>query len=236
MNERHRFSTVGKVVRVSALHAHAGIFARESRRIADQNDELARRDKRPDGESVTDPVRETHAAEFEICAGDVFQLDELDHVAIVIRRAGRVIHDLGDEQAGEILNNVKRGFRHRAPDPTAEHARPDKRALSERDRRSVNQRARRQRAAGQTRVRAVARVINCSRWRAHGQLEAVRHVAAKLIEGRSGNVRIQPVRFELIQHDAGPLRQVAVRDAIDLGNPFHIACQRRFALRVAPAG
>ena len=142
VHERHGFSAVGQVIRVNAIHPDTRILVRERRRITHEHDELTRRHERADRKDVTDAIRETHATEFEICAGDVFQLDELERVAVKARRARRIIHDFGDEEAREILDDVKRGFRHRAPDPAAERARLDVRALRERDRPAVNQRAR----------------------------------------------------------------------------------------------
>ena len=107
MHQRHRLAAVGKIVRVNASHRHAGIFARERRRIAGQNDELAGRNECADREGVTDPVGETNPAQFEVRAGDVFQFDELEGVAVVVRRVGRMIHDFGEQQAGEILDKAR---------------------------------------------------------------------------------------------------------------------------------
>ena len=171
VHQGQRLAAVGEIVGIDTVHAHPGILVLEGGGIADEDNELAGTGEGADGECVVDAIRETHAAQFEIRASHVFQFDELERVAIVVRRSGRVIHDFGDEEAAEVLDDVERGLGQRAPDAAAQNARLDVRALCEEERTAVSQRGWRNGAARQTRVGTVPRVIDRSRRRAEGQLE-----------------------------------------------------------------
>ena len=171
MRQSQRLAAVGEIVGIDTVHAHAGILVGEGGGIADEDNELAGTGEAADRERVLDSISEMHAAQFEVRAGHVFQFDELERIAVVVRRARRVIHDFGDEKAGEVLDDVERGFAQRAPDAAAQDARLDVRALCEEEGTAVNQRGRRDGAARQTRVGTVPRIINRSPRRAHGQLE-----------------------------------------------------------------
>ena len=67
-------------------------------------------------------------------------------------------------------------------------------------------------------------------------METGGNVAAELVERGRRDRRVKLFGFELVEGYAGPLRQVTVGDAIDLGEPLPIAGQGWFAFGVAPAG
>ena len=71
------------------------------------------------------------------------------------------------------------------------------------------------------RVCPIQRVIN-GIGRCHGQQEAVPKAAAILIERRRRNRRIEISCLQLVQNDAGSLREVLIQEAVALGHPFDI--------------
>ena len=146
-----------------------------------------------------------------------------------------MIHDFGEQQAGEILDNVERGLAQRAPNAAAKHPRLDLRALVERERPAVNQRRWRNRPARQPRVRTVPRVVNRRSRRAQGQLKTVGHVAAELVEGRGQDGWVPAFRAKLAEHNPRTLSEVVAINAVHFGDPIHVARPWRCPFGIAPA-
>src|SRR2546426_176106 len=91
-------------VRVS-LMTTAGVTGPESGRVPPENPKLAGRDPGAVGEGEIDSLA-GDSAQVERFGTDVLELDELELVPRSDTDAGRVVHDLGKDQAAEVLGGI----------------------------------------------------------------------------------------------------------------------------------
>ena len=195
---------------------------------------MARGQERAHREGVADAVGEVEAAEFEVGGRHVLQFEELKLVAAQVGRARRMIHDLREQQVGEVLDDVEGGFGERGPGGAAQGAGPDMCAAVQRERAGVDESGGRDGAAAQARVRAVEGVINGAGGRAERELKPVADDAAELVERGRSQGREPPFGAKLAEHDSRSLVEVIPIDTVHFGDPIHVARARAWPRFASP--
>src|SRR5689334_2358302 len=99
---------------------HRRITVAEGNWITGEYHEMSGRDERSDRERVADAIGELDSAQFEIGRGSILELDKFETVGVLVCGGGRVIHDFGHQQIGEVLNEVEGGIAQGAPVATVE--------------------------------------------------------------------------------------------------------------------
>jgi len=73
---------------------------------------MARSQERPDREGVADAVGKVESAELEVGGCHVLQFEELKLVPAQVGCARRMIHDLREQQIGEVLDDEAVSYTH----------------------------------------------------------------------------------------------------------------------------
>src|ERR1039458_568146 len=102
--------------------------------VAHQDKEMARGQERAHRESVADAIGKVKSTELEVGGRHVFQFEELKLVAAQVGCARRMIHDLREQQSGEVLENEESGFGERCPGGAAQDAGADANAAVQSER------------------------------------------------------------------------------------------------------
>src|ERR1035441_325010 len=108
--------------------------------IAHQDKEMAGSQERAHRESVADAVSKGETAKLEVGGRDVLKLEELKLVAAQVGCARRMIHDLREQQAGEVLDNEESGFGERGPGAAVQGAGSEIRAAPQSEGAGINER------------------------------------------------------------------------------------------------